>query len=259
MNKKRERITLIVNTLKSNNAASIRELAHKFDVSEMTIRRDLNILAQDNIIKLMHGGAVLYPNSRRDNKVTKYLLTEEGAKNAEEKMRIGQKAASLIEPNDIIIVDSGSTTEYFARNIPDEMPITVLCYALNILVEIHRKKKCRLTFAGGYFHDNTLMFESPEGIELIKRYRANKAFISASGINEKLGITCANLYESETKKAALKSSLSRILLADSTKFEKIRNAYFADLNDFDIIITDTGISAEYTDIITDLGIKLYTV
>ena len=253
MDKKRERINKIINTLRINNAATVRELAEWLSVSKMTIRRDLNRLAADNMVKLIHGGVIF----NRDQ--SQYYLPVEEARKTEEKIRIGKKAASLIEPHDTIIIDTGSTTEFVARSIPDNLPVTILCYALNILFDLQGKKGCTLIFAGGYYHDNTMMFESPEGVNLIKRNRANKAFISASGVSEKLGVTCSNPYEIETKKAAINSTLTKILLVDSSKYDKIQAAHFANLTDFDIVITDTGIPGSYVSLFNGLGIKLYVV
>jgi DeoR family deoxyribose operon repressor len=124
---------------------------------------------------------------------------------------------------------------------------------------VYENKNWKLVFPGGYFHTNTLMFESPEGIEIIKRIRANKAFISAAGVSEKLGVTCATDYEKETKKAIIDSSDVKILLIDSTKFGKVKISHFADLTDFDIIITDIGIPKKFVEIIKSLGIKLYII
>ena len=181
---------------------------------------------------------------------------EEETRKIREKMRIGQNAASLIEPNDTVIIDVGSTTEYLAKFMREDIPVTILCYALNILAEIYRKRNCSPIFSGGYFHENTLMFESPEGINLIRRTRVDKAFISAAGIHAELGVTCANPYELETKKAVLSSSKTKILLADSTKFHKTKIAYFAELKDFDMIITDIDLDEEYKKILRKLKIKL---
>jgi DeoR family deoxyribose operon repressor len=242
-----------------SHSATIRELARQLEVSEMTIRRDLDLLDRNNIVELVHSGAVLYRGGRTGGEPPKYTLSEAGTVRAAEKMRIGAKAASLIEKDDIVILDCGSTTECVAKNLPSGTALTLLCYSLNILVQARRHEECRLVFAGGLLHENTLMFESPEGVEMIKRYRANKSFISASGVSGKLGVTCSNPYEVETKKASLSSSLSRILLVDSSKFGKIQVAYFADLDDFDMVISDSRLSEEYRETIEDLGIALLTV
>jgi DeoR family deoxyribose operon repressor len=256
---KNERIKTIVNSLKLKNAVTIRELTRSLGVSEMTVRRDLNLLAGDNIVTLIPGGAIFKVDAVPERGEEKYLIANAETERTREKVRIGQKAASLIEPHDTVIIDVGSTTEYVAKFIREDTPVTILCYALNILVEIYRKKNCSPIFAGGYFHDNTLMFESQEGISLIRRARADKGFISAAGFHEKLGITCANPYEIETKKAALGSSKTRILTMDSSKFGKTRIAYFADIGDFNTVITDSEIPEKYAKLIRDAGVELIVV
>jgi DeoR family deoxyribose operon repressor len=259
VDKRSDRLTKIINTLKLNNGMSIRDLADKLGVSHMTVRRDLSLLEEESTVKLMHGAAVLNPAGRIAGTVRPYTLSSEGARQTDEKRRIGEKAASLIVEGDVIVIDSGSTTEHLARSLPDPLGMTVLCYALNILVEVYRKRECRLIFAGGYFHDNTLMFESSEGVDLIRQNRATKAFISASGISEKLGVTCGNPYEVDTKKAVMASSLTKILLADSSKLGKIHAAYFADLAEFDMLITDTGLSAEFQEMLQSRQIEVMVV
>ncbi len=257
--KKNERIKTIINLLRFKNAVSIRELTKQLGVSEMTVRRDLALLENDSIVELIPGGAIFKDNTDSEREQEKYLIANEETRRTREKIRIGKKAASLIEYSDTIILDVGSTTEYVAKFLREDLPVTVLCYALNILVEIYRKKHCSPIFAGGYFHDNTLMFESSEGIELINRTRADKGFISAAGFHDTLGVTCANPYEIETKKAVLHSSKTKILLIDSSKFGKTKNAYFADTGDFDMIITDSEIPEEYQESISSLGIELIIV
>ncbi len=257
-NRKHERLGRIVEILQRDLAASIHDLALQLHVSEMTVRRDLNLLAARGTVRLVHSGAILGPGNFPDDQ-PRYSLAEAGASRSAEKQRIGREAASLVEAGDIIIVDSGSTTEYVARSLPGDLPVTLICFALNILVEAHRKKECRVVFAGGSLHENTLMCESPEGVQLVRRYRATKAFISATGVSDKLGVTCANTYEVETKRAALASSLTRILLVDSDKFSRVRAGYFAELRDFGMVITDTGIPPHYRQLITSLGIELRAV
>jgi DeoR family deoxyribose operon repressor len=253
--RKPERLQRIVENLRSQSqgVSSIRELADRLAVSEMTIRRDLELLARDNVVRLVHAGAVLVSP---EVSAPRYSLSEAGARMAEEKRRIGRKASSLIRPDDIVIVDSGSTTECLVNAIPDGLPLTLICFSLNVLVAAHRNKECRIVFAGGALHENTLMFEGPEGAQLIRRYRANKAFLSASGVNERLGVTCANAYEVETKKAAIASSLERILVTDSSKFGRIHPSYFAELRDFSALVTDAGLPSESAEFIRANGIEL---
>ncbi len=254
---KNQRIKDIINLLKVNNFVEIKELKEKLNVSEMTIRRDLGLLAEDNIVRLIPGGAIIKPAVDPDEE--KYFINHEETVHTREKISIGQKAAALIQPNDTISLDIGSSTEYVAKFLREDVPFTVLCYTINILVEVYRKKNCNVIFPGGYLHANELMFESPEGISLIRRTRADKAFISAAGIHSSLGITTVYPYELETKRAILSSAKTRVLVADSSKFGKTKSVYFADLKDFNIVITDSGIPDEYRALCESLQITLYTV
>ena len=259
MTGKNFRTNYILNRLSTDGFANIKDLSKKLEVSEMTVRRDLRELSKENIVTLIPGGAVLKRNSPVATSEERYLIKTAKSLMLEEKIKICRKAASLIKPDDVIIIDAGSTTENLPKFIPENMPLTIICYTLNILFNVYENKNWKLVFPGGYFHNNTLMFESPEGIGVIKKIRANKAFISAAGVSEKLGVTCATDYEKETKKAVIESSDTKILLVDSSKFGKIKISHFADLTDFDIVITDSGISKEFEEIIKNTGIELYIV
>lgn len=251
-----ERISHILQVLETNKASNVHELSRELGVSHMTIRRDLVPLVNEERVKILHGSVILHPKNDRRDRDTYYSLIAAGANHPDRKAAIGALAASLVEPDDTLIIDSGSTTEYFAKRLPEDIPYTVLCWSLNILSETVRRKNCGTMFAGGAFHSNTLMFESPEGLDMIRRYRATKAFISSAGVSSRFGVTCMNSYERETKVAAIQSSMKKILLVDSSKFGEVRSAYFADLSTFDEIVTDDGISPECADEIGALGITL---
>ena len=259
MQKKTKRIENLIITLKRQPAVSIKELAGTLNVTEMTIRRDLQQLSKKNLVKVLHGAAIYTSGDRHDYNQDTYSYYEELTKRKAEKDRIGQKGASLIEPRDTIIIDSGSTTEYLAKYIQDDIPITVLSYALNIINIISEKSNCAQIISGGTFQRNTLSFVGTSGIDLVSQIRASKVFISASGISDNLGITCTNLYELDIKKAAINAANTRILLVDSSKFDRVNIAHFADMKDFDIIVTDTDIPERYSEMARELGITLHTV
>lgn len=259
MSKKLDRVNQLISIIKEKNGATVKELATLLDVSEMTIRRDLHILKSNNIVNNVYGATIYNPANNKDTIDKAYTLSFAKTANDAQKSRIGKYAASLIEENDVVIIDSGSTTEELAKNIGDSTNATILCYNINIVNSLVDKNDIKLIFAGGYYHPNTQMFESPEGISLIHGTRASKVFVSAAGIHEKLGITCATNYESPTKNAIIHSAVQRILVADSSKFGKVKSSYFADLHDFQLIITDNGLSSGWADYISKLGIELIMV
>jgi DeoR family deoxyribose operon repressor len=259
--KRKKRIDQILDSLQSTGGQTIGELASALDVSEMTIRRDLELLSSTGRVRLVRAGAIpagidvdgpsRFPRG--------FTLVDSQSQGADEKMRIGQKAASLLESGDVVIIDSGATLEWLTRSIPAELPITILCFALNIAFQAGRYPGRGVILAGGALHEKTLVCCSPEGVSLVRRYRASKAFLSAGGASETLGVTCIDASEAELKKAAVASSRTRILLADSRKFGRVTAAWFADLRDFDAIVTDPGISLEYVEIVRHIGISLHVV
>jgi DeoR family deoxyribose operon repressor len=264
MGKREDRQERITEIIQRHNGMSTRELAAVLGVSEMTVRRDLALLSEKGMIQLIHGGAIYNSTAPPDTDLRgktnlRYQLAEEDARNVDAKRRIGAKAATLIAPNEIIIIDSGSTTIHLAESIPDSHPFTAIFWALNIMEALRRKKECTMIFTGGYYHQNTMMFESPEGVNLVRRNRANKGFFAAGGVSDRLGVTNSNPYAVEIKQAALSSSLTKVLMVDSTKFGDIKPALYAELSDFDIVITDDGINEAYETLIQELGIELHVV
>ena len=259
MSKKADRMNQLIDIIKSKNGASVKELAALLGVSEMTIRRDLVVLEQNNIVNNVYGAAIYNPSYKQEQSDSSYEVTN--AKNTQdlEKSKIGAFAASLIEPGDMVVIDTGSTTEMLAENIDDNLDATILCYNANILNSLRLKENLSLIFSGGRYHPKTQMVESAEGIELIQSMRFTKAFVSAAGIHHNLGVTCVYHYEIPTKKAIMQSSLEKILILDSTKFDQVKPAYFANPEDFDVIITDSSIPEEWRKEIERLKIKLYTV
>ncbi len=259
MNKKTERINRLIEILKVRRFVSVKELSGLLGVSEMTIRRDLTILENNHMAENVYGTTVYNPAHTVSKTDNEYNLLTEVEKQNTQKDAIGRFAASLIEPDDIVILDTGTTTEKVAAHIPSNLGITALCYNINILMELRRNVGVRMLFAGGNYHPNTQMFESPEGIEFIRGIRAQKVFVSAAGIHDALGVTCVNSYEVPTKRAILSSSMQHILVADSNKFGTVRSAYFCQLSDIDVVVTDSGLSDDWRARIASLGITLHMV
>ncbi|MFA7565863.1 MAG: DeoR/GlpR family DNA-binding transcription regulator [Alkalispirochaeta sp.] len=263
--KKADRKQTIVELLQRENGLPVRVIAEKLKVSHMTVRRDVEELVADDLVRNIHGGVILSPRLTGGHSAggqvngpveSPYSLHTAGTKQPEEKRVIGLRAVELIEDGDTLIIDSGSTTEFLAMHLPEDKNLTVLSYALNIITQTVKMERVRSVFAGGVLHQNTLMFESPEGLALIRRFRAAKAFISAAGVSLDLGVTCMNAYERESKEAAIESAAERILLVDSTKFGVIRSEYFADVDRFDTVVSDSGLDGRMKAALQERGIRV---
>jgi DeoR family deoxyribose operon repressor len=238
--------------LKQDGAWKISDLANKLGVTTMTIRRDLDILVIKGSVRVYHGVAV-------PTKMQGYLVAEAESIRMDEKLRIAKAAAALVSPNETIIIDAGSTASMTARELPRGIPLTVICLSLDAFLNVVRNPDAEAILIGGIYHESSRVFESPEGISLLKRHRAAKAFISTSGFREDMGVTCSNQFEIEIKKAALHSSIEKILIADSSKFGKVNSCFFADLQEFDTIITDTDLSTQVLRSLENRGIKVMVV
>lgn len=262
MNKRDNRLEQFMKFLNEKKFLSVHEMAQLLNVSDMTVRRDAEILKDRNLIVVTNGILMLDNDNTTSfiHPIRKaYVLSKEAQVQNSAKNAIGRFAASLIQPDDCVILDTGSTTDHITPHIASDLHISLLCYNLNILMQAQQNPNIKISFAGGHYHPNTQMFESPDGIDFIHSIRANKAFISAAGIHKNLGITCSNTYEVLNKQAVLRSASEHILVADSSKFGKVHVAYFCELENIDVIITDKGLSEEWISIIEEKNIKLYLV
>lgn len=256
MRKKDDRLNKLIEILKLQNGVAVKELAVMLGVSEMTVRRDLEALKERDLILDIPGVAVLnsqHPYSAEDDK---YQLSQAVKAHMKEKERIGRFAASLIHEDDCIIIDNGSTAERLAANLPLDTKITVFTCSLNIMNMICNNPNISVIFGGGYYHADTAMCESPETVPLIRNVRATKVFTTASGVHDKMGVTCMNNYEPEIKQAIIQSGAEKILLVDSSKFGVIKPCFLTDIESFDRVITDKNIPEEWAELITEKQIRL---
>lgn len=184
MSKKDDRIEKIISIIKENNGTSVKEFANFLNISDMTIRRHIKILEEKNIIEIFYG-AIVY-NSKKDNPIE------------DNQYNLGTN--SMINEDDIIIIDTGTTTEKLSQAMTNDIKCTALVFSSNNLINLLFKDKIDLIIGGGCFHRDSGMIESPSSIEMIKNIRASKLFLSAAGIHPKLGLTCENSYELESKK-----------------------------------------------------------
>ena len=258
MTSKQRRIDEIKAKVRAGGFCAIRDLAELLGVTTMTIRRDLEGIPESDGFLLVRG-VLFYTGGQGQSPGNQYSLITAKTERSEQKTRIARAAFSLLSPGDSIIVDAGSTMEYFVNAIPGSMNLSVLCFSLNILMCLLEKPGSRIMLTGGQYHGSSMMFESREAIKLVRGSRANKAFISASGVNLKLGVTCSDDFESELKRTAIESAQERILLVDSSKLGKVQTGFFAEVKDFERIITDDGAPADTVAAIRALGVTVDVV
>ena len=251
---KKDRYQSIVGLLSQKAEMSVKDIAKVLNVSEMTVRRDLAEMEIDRVVQRMHGGARLFDSSTLMGE--NYVITEQTQKNFQQKSTIGLKAASMVKANETIFLDSGSTTPFIAKYIDKELPITVLCYTFLNALEFYNRKNTNLILSGGFYDRDSTVFHSSECNSFLRGIRADKAFISAAGVDSKLGLTTYFYFEADMKKLMIQSAKQIILVVDSTKFGRTSISHFADLDQINTVVTDTGIRQEDAAMLRERGIEL---
>lgn len=227
------RLARLQEALQRGGTIHLSEAAKLCGVSEMTIRRD--VAASDGAMSFL-GGRLVMANNLQYAPV--YDLDEQQGSHYLAKQRLCQCAASFIEDGDTLFIDCGTTLMPLATSLSPDKHLTVVTYALNVANAVSHLPNVRLLLLGGLFHESSLSFGSDDMPQTVKRLGINKAFISAAGVHVERGVSCFHFHEVAPKQAALDNAAQRILVADASKFGVIRPAYFAQLEEFDVIVTD---------------------
>ncbi|MGL4573133.1 MAG: DeoR/GlpR family DNA-binding transcription regulator [Clostridium sp.] len=243
-----ERFERILKLLEEKNTVTVTELVEKLNTSESTIRRDLNFLDKENKLKKVHGGAtsldVVYDT--KDDEV----FIRQGL-NVDEKVRIAKYAASLIEENDFVYIDAGTTTELMIDFITETKAI----YITNGIVHAKKliQKKCNVYIIGGELKLSTEAIVGIEAIDSLKKYNFTKGFFGTNGIDPKSGFTTPDIQEALVKREALNKSNKGYILADRSKFNHISAVTFGEINKGIIITTELEDSRfrKYTEILEE--------
>ena len=234
-----ERHSIIVELVNSRGSVKLSELCAELDASESTIRRDLNVLSERGILTKVHGGAISNNDNffNYENDVEKKSILY-----VEEKEKIAQYAASLIEDGDLIFIDAGTTTEKMIAHLPKKN-VTFVTNGF-----INAKNLSQLGFKvfipGGEIKLSTEAIVGAECVLSLQQYNFNKCFVGANGISRSGGLSTPDKNEAIAKSTAIKNSKKVYILADHSKFGKIAAAKFASLGCGEII-TDKLIDKKY--------------
>jgi DeoR/GlpR family transcriptional regulator of sugar metabolism len=249
-----DRHTQLIGLLKKRGYCSVVEMSQLLHVSAMTIRRDLHILHEKQIVEIIHGGASFIASKRIEPDFD--IRTHE---HLAEKQAIGKLAAELfIKEGDVIGIDSGSTTLEIVRNLPN-VPLTIVTHSLAAADVVAQNRRYSLIVLGGVLQHEANCLCGPQAIDALRTLYINKLFLSASGLLPSDGLSCNNLPDAEVKQALISSSRKTILCMDSSKIGRAYLARFAPLNIIDVLITDNGISDESREAMEQQQIQILTV
>jgi DeoR family transcriptional regulator, L-fucose operon activator len=247
-----ERHRKINQILHSNGVLLVNDLSCLLNASRETIRRDLAFLERKGFLRRTHGGAIEVEEQVKNITVPVDLEYENSGEafrtranqNTDVKIKMAKKALGFIEPGDIILLDSSTSTNFLARQIPD-IEITALTTSLNTIHALACKSNIRVVGLGGEYSEKYESFSGPLTESVIKEFHINKTFFSCHGIGLTTGIRESNENQARLKQIMISVADKSILLCDSTKIERSSFCKVSDYHEIDVLITDHLPSDEY--------------
>jgi DeoR/GlpR family transcriptional regulator of sugar metabolism len=237
--------------IEDNGHATVSELSAIFEVSEATIRRDLEEMDSIGWIRREHGGALRAIPSTAEAPVLQ-RVTEQGP----EKRHIGRAAAKLVRGGETVFIGSGTTTLEVARNLPNVENLTVITNALNIATELLNHDKITQIVIGGLLRTSELSLIGHLTVQALKELHADKVFLGMHAIDIHNGLTSDHLPEVLTDRALIEFATETILVVDHTKFGRVSNSFVAPVTAVDTIITDDKVPQETIHALEELGIEV---
>ena len=248
--KSTERRLEIFELLKEKKIVSVLDLANYYQVSNMTIRRDLAKLEAQGILTTHYGGASL--NEGVSSEPSFHLKSQHSQKDKEQ---IALEASYLVNDGDSIFIDCGTTTLELIRYIQNKR-ITIITNSWKVLSEIKDFSKIKVIMACGEYDPISEGAISSSTISFIENYTVDKAFISTQGVDDALNVSVPMDFDAQVKKSIYKCAKSKILLVDHTKFHQSYFAKHGNLKDFDVVITDALLSEEDYQMYKNMGVAI---
>lgn len=246
-----QRRASILQVLTQQGAVQVAKLVAQLGVSAVTIRSDLSALESQGLATRSHGGAVLTRTPP-----TEHTIQQKDALNHEQKERIGAYAASLVQPGDNIIIDSGTTTISLARHLRDAQNVTVMTNGLNTAWELADAPGVDLILTGGLLRKQSLSIQGTQAEACLQVYSFDKLFLGVDGFDLKFGITTHHEPEASLNHKMVERAKKIIVLTDASKFGRVSLHRIVQLDRVHTVITDAGISDEYREGLQQLGIEL---
>jgi DeoR family transcriptional regulator, deoxyribose operon repressor len=233
-----QRLSRLRRAVAENGTLHLRDAAQLLNVSEMTVRRDL---ASSDAALACLGGYVVNAASPT---AVKYTLEQEIDQHTQDKRLACRAAVASLRESDTIFIDCGTTMQSLADCLPDGLPLSVICYSMNVAAIVTRRPATQVMLMGGLYHASSQSFSSDEGLTYLRKLGINKAFISAGGVHPVRGASCSNFHEVAIKQAALATAVESILVVDASKLGSLKPAFFADPDSFAKIVVGGAASSE---------------
>lgn len=235
----------------SRQDVPVSELAAQVDVSNVTLRNDLIYLERQGVCKRLFGKVVACNGSP--------AMVQNSVSHQEEKERIGKYAATLIQPGDSVLFYTGTTARQVARFTDPETEFIAVTNSLFTALELRRLPKAQIILLGGSVNHKLGATFGLQTIQQIREYNLDKLFLSVDGIDAKMGITNAMPFESEINQLVMECARQIIVVADHTKVGNVSFVQMGNIDQVDILVTDTAADAEQVALLREAGVEVQVV
>lgn len=234
-----ERQQEILRRARRHGRVDVATLAEDLAVTAETVRRDLDRLERQGLVRRVHGGALPVERLRFEAGVSERSMAM-----AAEKERIAKAALDYLPREGAVLIDSGTTTAQFAEIVPDDRELTVVTNSLPIALTLSTRPQLTVLTVGGRVRGRTLAQVDRWALRSLAEIRVDVAFVATNGFSFAGGLTTPDLAEAAVKEAMVAAANRVVLLADHTKAGGDHFSRFADLDDVDVLVTDTGLDAD---------------
>lgn len=253
-----QRTQTVLNYLAQNNVLTVEEAVKLFQSSPATVRRDFNHLAEEKLVRRVRGGVELIQPGPTEMAPVELRTVQ----NADEKRALAAKAAELLRPGDVVIVDGGTTTSMLARVIPG-FPLRIITNSVRLVSALDANQNehplLEIYVTGGILYPHSGLLLGPSAQAGVSQYHAQWAFLSVGGVTER-GLYNTNELVVGTERAMMESADKVVILADSSKIGRHALCAGAGLEQIDILITGECAENQPTlQKIEDAGVKVITV
>mgnify|MGYP000958324550 CR=1 FL=1 len=223
----RNRQAQVLGLLRHGEVISVKSLSEQLGVSELTIRRDLDVLQSDGLVERLHGSVRMLQSTIREmdkREVSFYLRLDS---HVEEKQAVAQAALRFIRNDEILFMDASTTCLYLVQAIPQDITLTIVTYSAYLPIELAGRTNLQVICTGGTFHPTSLCYLGPEAENRLRLLNSHRAFMGVKGITAAEGCTDANLMDVQLKSLVAQQTRELIILADHTKLGNIGLSSFA--------------------------------
>ena len=245
----------ILDLLEQKGQVTVRDLVERFAVSAVTARGDLDALASNGSAVRSHGGAVRRLEASQD-----YPLRLKETLHRGEKIKIGRAAADLVRPNEVIILDSGTTTAEVARQIKTKkiQPLTIITNALNIASELMDAPGISVIMVGGLMRPISCSFVGPQAEAMLKEFHADRLFLAVDGFDLAIGASTPDVLEAQLNGLMMQVSREVNIVADSSKLGRRSVSRIGPLERIHRLVTDGHAPQEFVDALRKQGVEVLT-